>query len=444
MGLSVLSERADRLADGHQANVLAAAPVGADEFAALLAPLDPAGPMAVAVSGGADSMALTLLAADWAKRAGRAFAAVTVDHGLRTESAAEAQQVHAWLAAAGVAHTVLRWEGEKPASGIHATARAARYRLIAAWCRAQAIGDLLVAHHRDDQSETMLLRLARGSGASGLAAMAAVSEREGMRLLRPLLGVAKTRLVATLAARGQPWIEDPSNANPRFGRTRVRDALQGWSEAATGLARQAHAFGAARHDEEAATAARLQTARVDSLGVCRMPIEALGADARAAARVLCVVGGRDYAPEQAALQRLVDWLASGPVGQRSLHRCVVTVTAGEAVVRRERRELPRVGVSVGPEVCWDGRYSVCLEQGEGATRYEVGPIRAEDWPGLKRQFRGVPDRAAALSLPALYGDGRLLAAPQLGLLNPSSTLRVSPLPGRTLAFRPFAVVSSPG
>lgn len=448
MTQSVLSERADRPAHTHQANVSAETTLGTEEFAALLAPLDPRGAIAVAVSGGADSMALTHLAAEWARRIGRRIAAVTVDHGLRAESAAEASRVHAWLAGAGIGHAVLRWEGEKPVSGIHAAARAARYRLIGAWCRANGIGDVLVAHHRDDQSETMLLRLARGSGATGLAAMAAISEREGVRLLRPLLSVPKARLMATLVARGQPWIEDPSNANPRFGRTRVRSALRGWGDAATGLATRARAFGLLRQEEEAAAAMLLQTATHDALGVCRMPLDALRADTRSAPRalahVLRIVGGRDYAPEQTALQRLADWLLAGREGQRSLHRCVVTSRKGEAAVRRELRELPWIALSVGREAPWDGRYTVCLEGAAPAVHYEVGPLRGEDWPILKRQFRGAADRAAALSLPALYGDGRLLAAPQLGLLDPSSTLRVSPLPGRTLAFRPFAVVSSPG
>lgn len=445
---SVLSERADRPPHGYQENVFAEAALGPDEFAALLAPLDPGAAIAVAVSGGADSMALALLAAEWAKAAGRRFAAVTIDHELRAESGAEANQVGAWLAGAGIGHAILRWEGEKPASGIHAAARAARYRLIGAWCRAEGIGDLLVAHHRDDQSETMLLRLARGSGAVGLAAMAAVSERDGVRLLRPLLGVPKARLVATLKAREQPWIEDPSNANPRFGRTHVRSALRGWSDAATGLAARAHAFGLLRQDEEAARATLLQAATLDALGVCRLSAGSLRADNRCAQRALAhilrIVGGRDYAPPDAALQRLADWLHTQPEGQRSLHRCVVTASNGEVAVRRELRDLPRIEVSVGQEVPWDGRYAVCLEGTARASRYEVGPLRGKDWPVLKRQFRGAPDRAAALSLPALYGDGRLLAAPQLGLSDPSQTLRVSPLPGRTLAFRPFAVVSSPG
>lgn len=445
---SVLPERADQPGDQHQANVLAEAPLGADEFAALLAPLDPRRAIAVAVSGGADSMALALLAAEWARAFGRCLVAVTVDHGLRAGSGAEANQVGAWLAEPWIEHTILRWDGEKPTSGIHAAARAARYRLMGAWCRAQGIEDLLVAHHRDDQSETMLLRLARGSGVTGLAAMAAVSERDGVRLLRPLLRVSKGRLIATLIARNQPWIEDPSNANPRFGRTHMRSALREWRGAATGLATRAEAFGLLRQEEDAATATLLRPATLDALGVCRLPLDALRADARRAPRalahVLRIVGGRDYAPGDAALLRLADWLRAGPEGQRSLHRCVVTAHNGAVAVRRELRGLPRIDVAVGREVTWDGRYAVCLERATRASRYEVGPVRAADWPILKQQFRGAPDRAGALSLPALYANGRLLAAPQLGVLDPSSTLRVSPLPGRTLAFRSFAVVSSPG
>ncbi|MBM4438672.1 MAG: tRNA lysidine(34) synthetase TilS, partial [Actinobacteria bacterium] len=133
--------------------------------------LAPGTRVAVAVSGGADSLALTLLADEWARRTGRSIAALTVDHGLRPDSAAEASQVGAWLAAARIRHEVLRWEGQKPRSGIHAAAREARYRMLTSWCRENDVRDLLLAHHRDDQSETFLMRLARGSGPDGLAAM---------------------------------------------------------------------------------------------------------------------------------------------------------------------------------------------------------------------------------------------------------------------------------
>jgi tRNA(Ile)-lysidine synthase len=442
MTSAVLPEQATGLKAGHQANVSG---LGADEFASLLHRLDPGAHVAVAVSGGADSMALAVLSAAWATLKGRRVTALTVDHGLRPAAAAEAAQVGAWLATHGVAHQVLRWEGDKSAGGIQAAARAARYRLLTEWCR-DAGADLLVAHHRDDQSETVLMRLARGSGRAGLAAMTAVGERDGVRVLRPLLGVPKARLIATLAERGQAWIEDPSNSNPRFARTQVRAALRDWSDAPVALASRAHALGLERQGLDSATLALLQIAQLDAWDVCRMPARPAGHDVtqRALAHILCCVGGRDYAPERAALARMLAWLASGAGGRRTLHRCVVTKRADGWVIQRELRDLPRLAVPIGRTLSWDGRYAMCLERGDPLVRYEVAAVSAAQWPALRRHLAVVVGRDTALSLPALFGDGRLLAVPQLGISEGSSTLRVSRLPGRTLAFRPFAVVSPPG
>ena len=128
--------------------------------------------------------------------------------------AAEARQTAAWLAARGITSRILAWEGPKPAAGIQAAARAARYALLEAACREAGLLHLLLAHHALDLAETTLIRAERGSGATGLAGMAAVRERPGLRLLRPLLGVMPDRLRATLRELGQPWLEDPSNRSP--------------------------------------------------------------------------------------------------------------------------------------------------------------------------------------------------------------------------------------
>ncbi len=184
-------------------------------------PLAPAGPLAVAVSGGADSMALLCLAARWGKRP---LTALTVDHGLRAESAEEARRVKGWAEAQGVPHVTLAWRGEKPKANLQAAARAARYGLLAQWCRDARVEGLLLAHTLDDQAETVLLRLARGSGVNGLAAMAPATRLRGVTLLRPLLGISRARIVATLEALRQPWIEDPSNEDTRFARVRLRKA----------------------------------------------------------------------------------------------------------------------------------------------------------------------------------------------------------------------------
>ena len=178
--------------------------------------------VAVAVSGGPDSMALTLLADRWARGRGGRIVGLTVDHGLRPESAEEARTVAGWLAARGIAQATLCWQGAKPMSGIQAAAREARYRLLAGWCREQGVLHLVTAHQREDQAETHLIRLRAHSGGDGLAAMSAVRALPGCRLIRPLLAVPKARLLALLAAERQPFLSDPSNLSPVFERGRLR------------------------------------------------------------------------------------------------------------------------------------------------------------------------------------------------------------------------------
>lgn len=179
--------------------------------------------LAVAVSGGPDSVALLLLAA--AAFPGR-MAAITVDHGLRAGAAAEAADVAAQCRSRGIPHATLDWIGDKPGANLQAAARNARYALMADWCAANRIGILLTAHHADDQAETMLMRLARGSGSGGLAGIRARRDLgQGVVLARPLLGVRRADLAAVVAADGWTPADDPSNRNPRYARTHARQLL---------------------------------------------------------------------------------------------------------------------------------------------------------------------------------------------------------------------------
>ena len=199
--------------------------ISGSEFASLMAPfgLFEANPvLAVGVSGGRDSLSLAFLADEWARPLGGRVLALIVDHGLRSGAAAEAAATSALLAEHGIASEILRWQGKKPIVGLQEAARSARYRLLFEACRHQGILHLLVAHHADDQAETIDMRAARASGPDGLAGMAALVEHRDGRLLRPLLAIPRRRLTATLAARGIRWIEDPSNADPRFERSRLR------------------------------------------------------------------------------------------------------------------------------------------------------------------------------------------------------------------------------
>jgi tRNA(Ile)-lysidine synthase len=178
----------------------------------------------LAVSGGPDSIALLWLAARWRRSLTRGprLLAVTVDHGLRTEAAAEAREVKRLARALELEHRTLRWTGPKPKAGLPAAARSARYRLLAKAARQSGATHILTAHTRDDQAETLLMRLLRGSGIAGLSAMARESERDGVRLARPFLDVSKSQLIATLEKAKVGFADDPTNRDPHFTRPRLR------------------------------------------------------------------------------------------------------------------------------------------------------------------------------------------------------------------------------
>ena len=200
--------------------------VKAEPFASVL--YGAACPVTIAVSGGPDSMALAALVSEWGENEGRGAAhAVVVDHGLRPESSQEARLVMARLSAiSGLLPSLLCWNGDKPVTGIMEKARAARYKLLTEYCKNQGIRGLFLAHHQDDQAETFLIRLAKGSGLDGLAGMSPVREDGDVALLRPFLGIPKGRLIATCRARGISFVEDPSNANPAYLRPRLRAARE--------------------------------------------------------------------------------------------------------------------------------------------------------------------------------------------------------------------------
>jgi tRNA(Ile)-lysidine synthase len=205
-----------------------AQPEGAPSSAAaaqdLLASLNGERSLLLAVSGGPDSIALMLLAAQWSQaRPDVRIEVATVDHGLRQNAHDEALLVGRWARAQGFVHHVLMWEGPKPGARIQEKAREARYELLCG-C-AKEIGPdcaIVTAHHADDQAETILFRLLRGSGVPGLAGMAASSERAGVRLLRPLLGASKAELENICVAAGHPFVRDPSNENEKFARVKLR------------------------------------------------------------------------------------------------------------------------------------------------------------------------------------------------------------------------------
>lgn len=195
--------------------------------AAIFAGLERSTGLLLAVSGGPDSTALLALADRWRTGAGARVRVATVDHGLRAESMREAEAVAALCAARGLEHAILPWSEAKPKTGLPAAARAARYRLLGAHAAEVGADTIVTAHHADDQAETVLMRLLRGSGPAGLAGMARLSpapwpEGQGLTLARPLLGLTKAELVAICRAEGLAFFEDPTNADQAYRRPQLR------------------------------------------------------------------------------------------------------------------------------------------------------------------------------------------------------------------------------
>ncbi|MGA2128363.1 MAG: tRNA lysidine(34) synthetase TilS [Xanthobacteraceae bacterium] len=335
-----------------------AAPVSAAEACILFADLDRTPTLLLAVSGGPDSMALLHLAAQWraARETGPALMSATVDHGLRPPSAAEAAAVERVSSGLGVPHRTLCWLGPKPPTGLQEAARHARYRLLAEAAREAGAGHVLTAHTRDDQAETVLLRLARGSGLAGLAGMARASPLDGLVLVRPLLDLPKARLIATLQAAQIPFVDDASNHDPRFTRVRLRGlmpalAAEGLDSAR--LARLARRLARADAALEAATTEALVQVSVasppasggiviDAAGFSRLPAEV-------ALRVLHrVITRKAYEGpvELAKLEVLLDALEAARSGgphrlRRTLAGAMVTLEAGRLVIAPAPRRRQR-------------------------------------------------------------------------------------------------------
>ena len=372
-----------------------------------------------------------------------------VDHGLRPTSTAEACQAARWLAARGIEQRILLWPGPKPATGIQAAARAARYELLAGWCRAAGVLHLLLGHQQDDQAETVALRAARGSGPDGLAGMAAVREIAGLRLLRPLLGVPKAALVAYLAAERQPWLDDPTNLAPRFARAGLRRGPQ-LDGAALGALAQARAQARAAR-ERAAASWLARHARIDRAGFVTLDRAALdAAPGRFARRMLqqtlLAVGGQAYPPRRDRIERLVAALQTAPARRGwTLAGCRILPRAARLLVCREAGAIadvltPRAGLWQS----WDRRFAIRV--GGAADGLQVRALGAEGW----RQRRALGGAGAGRALPAAVGESLpglwrgavLLAVPELGPLAPDTegtlTFEARYRPPRALAGAPFA------
>lgn len=397
-------------------------PLTARDFGELMSGIglfEPKPDVAVAVSGGPDSMSLALLTAEWAAaRKGRCYALI-VDHGLRRDSTAEARDVRRWLRGYGIPCRILTWTGNKPATGLQAAARAARYRLLYEWCRKHNVLHLMTAHTRGDQAETFLIRLERHSGIDGLAAMAAVNEGPDLRLIRPLLTVSKARLTATLRTRRQQWFEDPSNRNFKFMRVGVRRLMSGPGKSilsANRIARAAQVVGQLRRHLDETTAGWLaRFAAVYPAGYIELDAEAVRTAApeialRALARCLLCVSGRGYGPHGDRLARLFAEITRGELETaRTLGGCRIAPAGGKILICGEPGRAQFCALSeLESDPLWDNRFRVAVTRGKRAG-LRVGALGSDGWSEivqLQPALRSHPiPLAARWALPALWERG---------------------------------------
>ena len=339
----------------------------------------------VAISGGSDSTALLLLLKDYLDRhAPRApLLAATVDHALRPQSAAEAQAVARLCARYGIAHRTLLWRGEKPATGLPAAAREARYRLLAKAAEDAGISLILTAHTADDQAETVLMRQARTRSAQtgngrGLAGMAPATLYDWRTwIVRPLLGLRRQVLRDFLRDRRVDWIEDPTNADEDFERPRIRATLNRRRDSDQLAGLLATAAAAAGEREELSRRAALLLRMFASMaapGLLRLDPAFAAADREAAIAalrpLLATVGGTPFPPDAARTAALIERLDLEKKGRATLSRTVIDRRRAGIFLHREQRGLPDATLARDGMV-WDGRHRINLGDGDSLAVIEA-------------------------------------------------------------------------
>ena len=364
--------------------------------------------VAVAVSGGADSMCMALLLSKSYKK----LTALIVDHGLRSESAKEAKLVKSRLEKLGIEVVILKWDGEKPQSNIHEHARKARYELLTEHCKKNKIKNLFLAHTKNDQAETVMLRIYRGSGIDGISAMREKTLKNGVIILRPLLDVTRAQIEAYLQSKKIKWIDDPSNYNTKYERVKVRkvinslDDKEQWIDRLNLLANNAQRSSGFIKDMVKKEFSKI--VRLDKLGYVEV----------AHAKFFCL-------HEEIALKILVKifTIFNGATHQqrlKSLKSCY------EAMLNKKDSTLAGVEIkyikgsiyfirevkAIKATEKWSNRFKL-----SNPKNYEIRPLTAAGWNQIKAQVikKTWPHIKVVYALPAFFRNNHLVSCPLLGI-----------------------------
>ncbi|WP_020594392.1 tRNA lysidine(34) synthetase TilS [Kiloniella laminariae] len=387
--------------------------------------------LGIAVSGGSDSMALTLLLSRWARVRDKTVFTATVDHQLRSESSAEAAWVQARLSDEGISHDILPWTDKMSGRGsLQVQARKARYEMLSRWCREKDIRFLALAHHQDDQLETLLLRLQRHSGPDGLAGMSLLRREADVMLIRPLLSLPKARLIATLKSQGWGWIEEASNNKNDYARNALRRAmplLEQQGIRAETLIRIVSSLGRIRRNLQS------RTDRFIDQQVVLYPEGYISIDlndsasideelfCRALARGLLTVGGGSYSPRTAQIQNLAQDLLGKNKDIASLGGCCLSRVKDKLFLVRENRNIEDRLLEEG-EFLWDNRFHVFVDADLPVKGMALKALGRRGWQQLSEIFPAAKKSdipmAGRYSLPAVFFGDKVISVPHLDYVQP--------------------------
>ena len=404
--------------------------VTSDEFSAFMQKLgisETYPKIAVAVSGGGDSLALTALMQEWITTHNGEMLTLTVDHKLRTESTAEAKEVQKLLHARGITHDILTWEGDKPLTHVQETARKARYKLLISACVQHGFPVLAVAHNLEDQIETFWMRLAHGSGLDGLSAMAPIRTIEGISIIRPVLPFSRKQLRATCLKHNMNHVEDPSNNNKKYLRPQLREfenllEKEGLTPKRLAMtiqkledARQALQVMTEKAFDECVLLHPEGYATLKTKEWKKSPREI---QRRILAKTLIILSPQPYPAGFEAIEQTRIDLQNQSFAGKTLSGCeLFPKRKGDILLARESNAIEdRVRVQEG--MIWDGRFII---SGFSTKSLDIGALGEQGLCGIKKDimnFKTLPFKIKQ-ALPALWQGDNLLAVPHLGYYSTS-------------------------
>ena len=348
--------------------------------------------VAIAVSGGVDSVALLILTYQWALNGNVKINVLTVNHNLRPASSAECQYVNELAQSLNLECSILSWDEPQAKQN---KARAARYQLLTAWCQENKVSQLLLGHHQNDQAETVLLRLARGSGLDGLCAMQELNYNNGIQIIRPLLSFTKEQLIAYLKEKNINWREDPSNKSVKYDRTLFRNYINTSHDSdhlikrlaltATHMQRTQEAiiFYVKQEIKRCVIENKLGYVDINWQNLLQAPEEIA---MRIILACLMIIGNKSYKPRYNNFSQLFTEIWEDKFHQaRTLHGCKITKVSNILSIRREVSAISdqEIIVEPGKKIIWDGRFECMTTFPIRACKNHHGSEMARSLPVLK-------------------------------------------------------------